>query len=135
MAFGTGPWGTDGYGIPLPPPPGPNESSLTTSRAIDAATGRYLCDAAGNFLPMDDVSQRVLLLVSFASVASPFITATALSDQKAAITKALEPLTKGTTPAIQILDLTLTDDGKDGVTRTLTFKNLLTGTKPPPVKF
>lgn len=127
--FGQKPWGYGGYGAPLSPPTPAAVSSLSSSRKINAKTGRYVANDEGGFEPMDDTAQRVVLLVAFAAKVGPFITPPDLSAQEATIRAALAPLVAKPEPAIRLLAVSAAQTGPTSTAVTVRYINNLTGTE------
>lgn len=127
MGYGQGPYGTTD-GTP-PSLPAQVPTSLSSSRQIDGVTRRYVQDTHGGFAAMDDVAQRVLLLVSFAELNATVITPQTLNDQANAIRAALVPLLDVKTPAISLIAVDVTRSASGTMTKAVTYKNLLTDTQ------
>jgi hypothetical protein len=126
MGFGTGPYGAGFFGLPSPDPVVQTPRTLSTSRKIDGSTKRYVNDANGNPLSMDDTDQRVLLLVAFATIDTPFVTQRDLNTQAANIRAALQPLLAQRPPAIALDDVQVVEDGETNVNRFVSYTNLRT---------
>jgi hypothetical protein len=129
MGYGSGPFGGAPLGTTSLPPEDETFAALSSSRKIDFVTKRYVTNEDGGFDPMDDVAQRVMLIISFAVKEQKVITAQDNADTAARIRAALGVLTKGPTPTIKVIDLAVTDNGKASTLKSLTYKNMLTGTQ------
>lgn len=132
MGFGSGifmwPWGNPGLTVE------PEAfAPLSSSRALVFVPGkrglRYVTRTDGGFDAMDDIAQRVLLLTAYAVPDQKLITPQESNAFVANVRAALKPLTDGPDPSIQILDIQATDDGAATMLKSLTYKNLKTGTK------
>lgn len=119
MSYGPGPYGQ------APP------TALSSSRKIDGTIRQYVLslDGNGGFEPMDDIAQRVQLLLAFGVPAQKIITPQGHLDTAAAIRKALAPLTTGTPPAIRIDALDVGSDAPGATFQRVQYTNLLTGTQ------
>ena len=129
MGYGTGPFGS-ALGI-YPPPPGPETpSDLSSSRKIDGVKKRYVLDAIGGFLPMDDTDQRVLLTLAFAETEMPFITPQAMRQQELKIRAALAAngLVDVRAPVIELELVSVERTGPGETTATVKYRNLISGT-------
>lgn len=67
MTLGTGPFGVIAMGIEPAATADLVPAKLSSSRKLDFATGRYIVDADGGIEGMDDVGQRVSLVVAYAA--------------------------------------------------------------------
>jgi hypothetical protein len=128
MSFGQGPFGVVTLGIApaevstVPP------TTLTSSRKVDFATGRYVQDEAGGFAGMDDVVQRVTLLVAGAISRLPAtVDRRTLAAVKDAVRVALAPVVDDGSARID--DVSIVQPRAGAVAASVTFTNLLTGTK------
>ncbi len=129
MSYGTGPYGAAQFGGVIPTTNPEGTASLSSSRGYDGITRRYIIAADGGFEPMDDIAQRVLLLIAFGVPAQKIITPQENAGTAAAIRRVLEPLTKGSRPTIRITELVVADKGGGRLFRTLSYTNTLTGTQ------
>lgn len=92
-AMGFGPFGVAvmGYAVPeaanAKPP-----TTLTSSRRIDFVSQRYVVSSQGGFEGMDDVGQRVVLLVSGAVKVPKKITPRAVSSIQESVRAALDSM-------------------------------------------
>lgn len=127
--FGADPFGGGPFGAPYPPPANEASGALASSRLIDGDSRRYVVTDEGGFDSMDDVAQRVMLLLAYGVTMPRFITPETRASVAAQIRAALSTLTSGREPTISILSLSVDDDGRDGMTPRLSYRNLLTGTK------
>src|SRR3990172_5916963 len=100
--FGVGPYGlmpfgtvTEAYEEQLP-------TNISSSRRIDFTTGRYeLDDASGGFDHMDDVYQRIGLLLAYAATKPGLIGESFEAKREQHIRNALHPLTNSKPPLIR----------------------------------
>lgn len=129
LQFGAGPFGSV---VPTFGPgglPAEQPANLSSSRAIDWQRGDYVLDARGGYEPMDDVAQRVMMLVAFAAPKRPaIIDGPAMSREKARIREALSPLSNGRDRAIEVLAVDVTNPEPGVMRRSVTYRSLLTGT-------
>jgi hypothetical protein len=125
--FGSSSFGTVGLGTVEPEPEVENRSTFSSSRKIDAATGRYVQTDEGGFAQMSSTAQRVLLAISFNVKETDIIDPRSNKIMEGRIRKALEFLTKGPSPAIALLSVAVVDDGKQTTKKTITFRDLNTG--------
>lgn len=127
--FGLGPFGVSPFGtLPLTLSEEP-PIVVNSSRNIDGKTKRYTLDSDGNYEGMDDVSQRVLLLSSYALEDESTLIGTDFASRRdASIRKALETLTTGREPAIRIDEIETTTAAGTSYTRVV-YTKLLTNTQ------
>lgn len=113
--------------------PGANTTRPTihSSREIDFATGRYTFAEDGSCNGMNDVAQRVMMLVARAEYFSPaaFIDDRSISAQEQEIRAALRPLWFGPSPLIADLRITVETPGNGTIKRRVEFTNLATTLK------
>ncbi|MBM61360.1 MAG: hypothetical protein CL484_00245 [Acidobacteria bacterium] len=62
--FGLAPFGISTFGLPAAALPGESVSPLGSSRLIDKF-GRYVLNSEGGFATMDDLHQRIVLLLAY----------------------------------------------------------------------
>lgn len=128
-AMGVGPFGvvTAGYAVPeavnAKPP-----TTLTSSRRIDFVTQRYVTNSAGGFEGMDDIGQRVVLLVSGAVRVPPKITPRAISSIREAVRAALDNIVN-VERAITLDQVDVVSERAGQLAARVTFTNLKTSTK------
>ena len=128
-AMGVGPFGvvTAGYAVPeaanAKPP-----TTLTSSRRIDFVTQRYVTNSAGGFEGMDDIGQRVVLLVSGAVRVPPKITPRAISSIQEAVRAALDNIVN-VERAITLDQVDVVSERAGQLAARVTFTNLKTRTK------
>lgn len=105
MSYGTGPFGTFGFGLPLSASVA-DRGTIVSSRSIDKL-GRLeqSGDEAGSFTGMNDTRQRVLILCALAGREPIKQGPTFEADVRTRIRKALEPLTAGKSPVIKLIDV------------------------------
>jgi len=127
--FGTGPYGLGPFGKAVLPPEEPKPKILHSSREINGVTRRYVLDSDGNFEGMDDIAQRVLLLVSYADTEFKFITDRDNETSRQRIEAALSVLTSGKTPAIRIEAIEFTNPSYGLLQKRITYTNLRTNTQ------
>lgn len=123
MAYSTGPYR---LATSLP---SPGASTLTSSRKIDFVQRRYVTDDDGGFEAMDDVAQRVLLLVCFSVTPQKFISTQALAAAAQDIRDALKPLTTGPEPEIEIAEVVAERTSAGSTRHAVSFRVLRTGTQ------
>lgn len=140
MAFGVLQFGAGPFGSVLPafgpgglPPEAP--ASISSSRAINFQTRDYVLDARGGFAPMDDVAQRVMLLVSFAAPSRPMtLDPTSMRREQQRIRDALSPMSSGRTREIDVLTVDVSSPEPGVLRRSVTYRNRLTGTQTTVVR-
>lgn len=128
MAYITGPYGAIA-GTVVTPPTMTARAKLHSSRKIDPRTMRYVNADDGGFEPMDDVAQRVLLLLAFVVQPNGRIDPKQANKTKQDIRNALAPLTAQPEPAIRIDKIEVTDDGRVTSNVFVGYTNLLTNTQ------
>ncbi|MBU0572033.1 MAG: hypothetical protein KKG95_08180 [Candidatus Omnitrophica bacterium] len=102
MPFGVGPYGVGPYGLPLAILPGELTAPIHSSRYIDK-DGRYIIDAeTGEFAPMDDVHQRIYLLLAYNFEMPKLVGKDFDNDLKSRVRTALILLTQPPEPAIRL---------------------------------
>lgn len=99
-----------------------------SSRELDP-TGRFVVDpTTGGFSRMDDVAQRVTLLLAFnVPEFGGFSTDAARATWRARAFKALEPLTRSKPPVIRDLRIVVESDGPGRNEATVTYIVVSTG--------
>jgi hypothetical protein len=125
--FGSGP-----YGGPLPVPASENPRPLVSSRSLIAgARGDvYELDGEGGDVGMDDVAQRVRLLLAFeAGPRAPNTTPRELAARAGRLRAALAPLSSGPAPAIVIEDVKVERTSAGHVRESVTFRRTDTNTR------
>lgn len=128
-AMGVGPFGvvTAGYAVPeaanAKPP-----TTLTSSRRIDFVTQRYVTNSAGGFDGMDDIGQRVVLLVSGAVRVPPKITPRAISSIREAVIAALSDMIN-VERSITLDQIDVVSERAGQLAARIAFTNLKTRTK------
>ncbi len=128
IGFGSTPFGGAPFGAPALDVSAPPVNRLTSSRGIDGMSRKYVINDEGGFVAMDDVAQRVMLLLAFGVTQPATITPESKAALATQIRAALAVLTVGREPTIKILTLDVVDDGRDGLNPRLSYRNLLTGT-------
>jgi hypothetical protein len=123
IKFGGVPFGAPALVVTASP-----ANELSSSRGIDGTSDKYVLNDAGGFVAMDDVAQRVQLLLAFGVRRPAMITPETKARLESDIRAALAVLTTGREPTIKIVSLAIEDDGRDGLNPRLTYKNLTTGT-------
>jgi hypothetical protein len=124
MSFGVGPYGFGAIGAETETSEEAPRKTLVSARKIDPQTMRYVQNDHGGFEAMSSTAQRALLLVTFEVEESPIIDARYAAIMEARIRKALEPLTRGPEPAIQLVSVSVTDDARHGAKKVIVFKDL-----------
>ncbi len=109
--------------------PAPERASLRSSRKIDFVRKRYVLDDDDAFEAMDDVAQRVVLLIAFNTKRPRFITPQTMSEYRDSITKALAVLTGGPEPVAGNLKVSVTTGSPGTLNTALTYTNLRTNTR------
>lgn len=126
--FGLGPFGLGSLGIPAADLPAEDPADLSSSRQIDGKTGRFVQTTHGGYAGMGDTQQRVLMLVSYATRRlPPHITDDGMAATQQAIVAALRPLTDPKRQTIELLDVSVADDGKTTTKTSVTFRDITTG--------
>lgn len=127
--FGIGPFGLTPFGIPPEQFNATPPTVLVSSRAVNLVEGGYEFDANGNFEGMDDVGQRIVLLVKTAVL--PELQTVGFEEAaRAEILRVLDPVIGGTNP-----DATVTSEDVTIVLRpngfriTIFYVNNVTGSK------
>ncbi len=130
MGFGAGPFGGVPLGQTAAALPAEDPTTLTSSRAIDATTQRYVLDDEGGFEAMDDVGQRVLLLLSFELGPTPKLIDSRFDGSvRNAVVRALRPVTEGADPQAKLVGVTVVRP-RGGATRVVVeYLNLTTNSK------
>jgi len=123
MGFGIGPFGSLPYGLPAEDEAALSPAYNVSSRKIDN-DGRFVVASDGGFEVMGDNAQRVLMATAFAARRSPLIDDQAQETTKQRIEEALAPLTDPKAPAIELLDVTVEDDGASTTFEGVRFKDL-----------
>lgn len=128
MGFGVGPFGLGPLGLPAAELPAEDPAELSSSRKIDGTTKKFVQNTNGGYRGMSDTMQRVLLLVSFAVRSYPkFNTAESREQIVADVTTALRPLTNPKAQVIELLEVSVRDDGKDGTYPLVRYRDLVSG--------
>ncbi len=128
MAFGVGPFGIGPLGVPAADLPAEDPAELSSSRKIDGTTKKFVQNTNGGYAGMSDTMQRVLLLVSFAVRNYPkFNTDESREQIVADITTALRPLTNPKNQAIELIEVSVRDDGRDGTYPLVRYRDLVSG--------
>lgn len=126
MSFGISPLGTSAIGAADETPAAPPRKTLVTARKIEAETMRYVANDDGGFEAMPASAQRVLL--ALASVVEPKIIDIRFeATMDARIRAALAFLTKRPEPAIEIIRIEVSNDGRHGTTKKVVFRDLKSG--------
>ena len=126
--FGLAPWGLGPLGLPEAALPAEDPAELSSSRKIDGTTKKFVQNTNGGYAGMSDTMQRVLLLVSFAVRNYPkFNTDESREQIMADITTALHPLTNPKNQAIELIEVSVRDDGRDGTYPLVRYRDLVSG--------
>ena len=126
--FGLGPFGLGSLGIPAADLPAEDPADLSSSRQIDGKTGRFVQTTHGGYAGMGDTQQRVLMLVSYATRRlPPHITDDGMAATQQAIVAALRPLTDPKRQTIELLDVAVTDNGRNLTQTLVRFRDVTSG--------
>jgi hypothetical protein len=126
MSLGISPLGTSAIGAADETPAAPPRKTLVTARKIEAETMRYVANDDGGFEAMPASAQRVLL--ALASVVEPKIIDIRFeATMDARIRSELAFLTKRPEPAIEIIRIEVSNDGRHGTTKKVVFRDLKSG--------
>ncbi len=130
MGFGAGPFGGVPLGQTAAALPAEDPTTLTSSRAIDVTTQRYELDDEGGFDAMDDVAQRVFLLLCFELGPTPkFIDSRFDGAVRNAVVRALRPVTEGADPQAKLERVTVERQRPGGTRVMVEYLNLTTNSK------
>ncbi len=111
--FGLKSFGLSPYGTPTVDDESSSLPDLSSSKNYNGKTRDYQIAADGGFSYMDDVYQRVILLVAFGTQHIPPLRSADFGSKiDSSIRNALKPLTTGKPPAIRLKRVTVSDDGK-----------------------
>lgn len=127
MSLGISPLGTSSIGAADETPAEPPRKTLVTARKIDAETMKYVANDDGGFEAMPASAQRVLLALAMDVREPPIIDARFEATMDARIRAALAPLTKRPEPAIEIIRIEVSNDGRHGTTKRVVFRDLKSG--------
>ena len=128
MAFGVGPFGIGPLGVPAADLPAEDPAELSSSRKSDGTTKKFVQTTNGGYAGMPDTMQRVLLLVSFAVKKLPaFVDDESRAQIVADITTALQPLTNPKNQVIDLLDVSVDEDGKSTTFPRVRYRDLVSG--------
>lgn len=128
MGYGTGYFGLAPLGVAIQQASTADPARVSTSRKIDPLTKRFVQVTNGGFAGMTDTCQRVLLLTLQAMAGrATIITPDEQVDTEQRVRAALAPLLAGREPAIELLAVTVEDDGRDAEQVAVTFRDLATG--------
>jgi hypothetical protein len=129
MPFGSGPFGVLGVGIPTPSVDSASISEVGSSRKITAG-GRYVLNDEGGFETMDDIDQRVLILVSRATGRrAKVITEVEMARMRESIRAALaKDLMKPADPDIKLRRIDVTNTRAGYLETIVEYRNLRTNT-------
>lgn len=114
MGYGTGSYGLSPFGIAAQQASTANPARVSSSRKIDPLTGRLVQGANGGYAGMPDTAQAVRGLVLMALKGR--VTIISEQDQREteqAIRLALRPLYASKSPVIELINVTVGDDGRD----------------------
>lgn len=132
MPYGSGPFSPTPPGVTIDPDDGATPVQLVSSEKLDASAGGavYVIDSDGAHEAMDDVDQRVLLLIAFRAGPRPAVLDDrSLAARRNRIRAALAPLTSRPQPTIEIVSIVV-ERSAPGRTRELVeYRNLLTNTQ------
>ena len=126
--FGTGAFGLGPTGLPEADLPAEDPARISSSRSIDGTTKQFVQTTNGGYAGMPDTMQRVLLLVSFAVKKLPaFVDDESRAQIVADITTALQPLTNPKNQTIDLLDVSVDEDGKSTTFPRVRYRDLVSG--------
>lgn len=126
--FGLAAYGLGPLGIPAADLPAEDPCKVSSSRQVDGKTGRFVQTTNGGYAGMGDTQQRVLFLVSAATQRlPPHITDENMSATRSAIITALAPLTDPKNQTIELLDVAVTDNGRNLTQTSVRFRDVTSG--------
>jgi hypothetical protein len=126
--FGLAAYGLGPLGIPAADLPAEDPCKVSSSRQVDGKTGRFVQTTNGGYAGMGDTQQRVLFLVSAATQRlPPHITDENMSATRSAIITALAPLTDPKNQTIELLDVAVTDNGRNLTQTLVRFRDVTSG--------
>lgn len=126
--FGLSSFGLGPLGIPAADLPAEDPCKVSSSRQVDGKTGRFVQTTNGGYAGMGDTQQRVLFLVSAATRSlPPHITDENMSATRQAIITALAPLTDPKNQTIELLDVAVTDNGRNLTQTLVRFRDVTSG--------
>jgi hypothetical protein len=126
--FGLAAYGLGPLGIPAADLPAEDPCKVSSSRQVDGKTGRFVQTTNGGYAGMGDTQQRVLFLVSAATRSlPPHITDENMSATRQAIITALAPLTDPKNQTIELLDVAVTDNGRNLTQTLVRFRDVTSG--------
>ena len=126
--FGLAAYGLGPLGLPEADLPAEDPCKVSSSRQVDGKTGRFVQTTNGGYAGMGDTQQRVLFLVSAATQRlPPHITDENMSATRSAIITALAPLTDPKNQTIELLDVAVTDNGRNLTQTSVRFRDVTSG--------
>lgn len=126
--FGLAAYGLGPLGVPAADLPAEDPCKVSSSRQVDGKTGRFVQTTNGGYAGMGDTQQRVLFLVSAATRSlPPHITDENMSATRQAIITALAPLTDPKNQTIELLDVAVTDNGRNMTQTSVRFRDVTSG--------
>ena len=126
--FGLAAYGLGPLGVPAADLPAEDPCKVSSSRQVDGKTGRFVQTTNGGYAGMGDTQQRVLFLVSAATRSlPPHITDENMSATRQAIITALAPLTDPRNQTIELLDVAVTDNGRNLTQTLVRFRDVTSG--------
>ena len=126
--FGLAAYGLGPLGVPAADLPAEDPCKVSSSRQVDGKTGRFVQTTNGGYAGMGDTQQRVLFLVSAATRSlPPHITDENMSATRQAIITALAPLTDPKNQTIELLDVAVTDNGRNLTQTLVRFRDVTSG--------
>ena len=126
--FGLAAYGLGPLGVPAADLPAEDPCKVSSSRQVDGKTGRFVQTTNGGYAGMGDTQQRVLFLVSAATRSlPPHITDENMSATRQAIITALAPLTDPKNQTIELLDVAVTDNGRNLTQTSVRFRDVTSG--------
>ncbi len=126
--FGLAAFGLSALGIPAADLPAEDPCKVSSSRQVDGKTGRFVQTTNGGYAGMGDIQQQVYFLVSAATAKlPPHITDENRSEMRDAIVRSLATLTDPRNQKIEILDVSVGDDGRNTTRPFVRFRAVTSG--------
>jgi len=123
--FGLSPYGSGPYGLTYSPAVVPQRGTVPESQYIDADGNLEIkADGTGSYKASNSSVQRVIVLLAMRAARPKKIEANFARDQEQRIRTALEPLTSGSAPAIEIVEIVAAELGRGGSSLVVRFRDL-----------